>query len=117
MQLHVEEMTPEEIELHTKRTILKAQLRGEAKAANDGEVFCTFCKCKLSNSGTRLSHIIPLSQGGETVAKNAVLSCQSCCDSKRARPLNEWCSHLMVMQGEIQQLMATRTHKAEKPAA
>ncbi|WP_437193517.1 HNH endonuclease [Planctomicrobium sp. SH527] len=117
MKVCHDELTPEEIERHINRSILKAQLRGEAKAANDGEVLCTFCKYKLSNSSTRLSHIIPLSHGGETVAKNVVLSCQSCCDSKRSRTLPEWVERLNTQLDGVQSLMATRPYNVEKPAA
>lgn len=117
MHLHVEEMTPEDKALCVKRSILREQLRKESKEANDGVVCCAYCQRKISKSTTYLSHIIPNSRGGETVADNVVLSCSSCCSSKQTETLEEWCSRLMVMQGEIQQLMTTRAYKAEKPAA
>jgi len=101
----LEELSPEEIELLNKRNRLKAELRGNCKAANDGNVTCTYCRCKLSQSGTRLSHVVPLSLGGLTDAKNVVLACHQCCESKHCRTLNEWSERLMTQQTEVQTLM------------
>jgi len=117
LNIHVEELTPEEIELLNKRSRLKAQLRGDCKAAHEGKVICTYCRAELSQSRTYLSHIVPPAHGGTTDAKNVVLSCRSCCDSKDCRTLPEWIERLNDQLDGVHALMTAQASKTETEAA
>ncbi len=120
MQAYVEEMTAEEVERTTQRSILRSNLRDQAKAANGGIVHCTYCRCVLSRSRTRLSHIVPLGMGGETTAENVVLACPNCADSKNFRTLEQWRDRLQTQVSEVQRLLTYHPNpmpKAKKPAA
>lgn len=48
---------------------------------------CAYCRTAQENSGQRLQidHIIPRSQGGQTVIDNLCLACSSCNSHKQAR--------------------------------
>jgi len=117
MQVYVEELTPEEIELCKNRSLLRLQLRGMCKAANDGKVLCTYCRQELSQSQMRLSHIIPPSQGGETDMQNVVLACPACCKAKDGRTLQEWAERLNDQLDGVHALITLQARKAEKTAA
>lgn|GEM_PF-3001649 len=105
MKVHAEELTPEEIELCTHRHNVRMQLRGECKAQHDGKLICTYCRAELTQSQMRLSHIVPLSQGGQTDTRNVVLACAACCESKHCRNLEDWLQRLDTMRADVQRLL------------
>jgi len=111
LNIHIEELTPEEIELLNKRSRLKAQLRGDCKASHEGKVICTYCRAELSRSKTHLSHIVPPSHGGATDMQNVVLACPSCCDSKHGRTLPEWVERLNDQLDGVHALMTAQARK------
>ncbi|SFI79291.1 HNH endonuclease [Planctomicrobium piriforme] len=117
MKVHVEELTPEEIELCTRRHELKMLLREQSKATNGGRIACTYCRCDMTNSQMHLSHIVPPSQGGQTDAENVVLSCGQCCDSKFGRTLDGWLQKLDTMRAEVCRLLNQQPRKQEQATA
>jgi hypothetical protein len=114
LNVHAEELTPEEMELCRHRSLVRANLRGVCKAQHGGKVVCTYCRAELSQSQTHLSHIVPLSQGGRTDTQNVVLACGACCESKHCRNLEDWLSMLDSMRAEVQRLLAD--HPQPMPA-
>lgn len=50
---------------------------------------CVYCGTNVV-SDPQCDHVIPLSQGGETVEGNLATSCKSCNSSKKDRLVEEW---------------------------
>jgi hypothetical protein len=57
--------------------------------SENGGYSCIYCG---SENATRWDHLIPVSQGGDTVKGNLVPACGSCDDSKQDRSIEEWLS-------------------------
>ena len=53
----------------------------------EAQLTCAFCG---SPEDKRWDHVIPVSQGGETVLGNMVRACQPCDDSKGKQHFEEW---------------------------
>ncbi|HWL06850.1 MAG TPA: HNH endonuclease signature motif containing protein [Planctomicrobium sp.] len=96
---------------------MRSDLVGQSKANNGGIAHCAYCRCQLSKSRTRISHIVPPSQGGETDVKNVVLVCPDCCKAKRGRTLREWTERLNDQLDGVHSLITSQDRKAEKTAA
>jgi len=55
---------------------------------------CAYCRAPKDNDQIEPDHVVPLSRGGSNSITNVVPSCAPCNQSKGARFLNEWTSHL-----------------------
>jgi len=113
MQMYVEELTPEEIALLHKRNLVRSDLVGQSKAANGGIAHCAYCRCQLSKSRIRISHVVPPAQGGTTDVKNVVLACPDCCKAKGGRTLKEWTERLNDQLDGVHSLITLQARKAK----
>jgi 5-methylcytosine-specific restriction protein A len=58
-----------------------------------GQVACHYCGMPLAKKDVTMDHIVPVSQGGQSVRSNVVPACKACNTRKRDMTAIEWALH------------------------
>lgn len=63
-------------------------LRQEVYRAGGNQ--CYYCGCRVTRKTRTIDHMVPLSRGGMSSAKNLVLACATCNFAKKNLTVREW---------------------------
>ena len=55
-----------------------------------GQVACCYCATALGKKDVTMDHVVPISQGGQSVRSNVVPACKECNTRKRDMTAVEW---------------------------